>query len=115
MSRASTHIITTTSPQSNTNTRLSQPVYTRIVQNFRLVWLDASIDDVNNNDWRENITRLRRTINAIDTFADADQCIQFLNNIKDEMVFLVVTGYVGEHVIPITHNKRRIHQNFINL
>ena len=78
-----------------------------------MICLDANIDEVNDNDWRDNISRLRHTINTIDTFADADKCIQFLTNIKDEMVFLIVTGHVGQHVVPIIHNMTQLDSIYI--
>jgi len=98
---------------SHTNRELSQPTYTRIVQNFRLIYLDANIDEVNDNDWWDNISKLRRIIYTIDTFADADKCIQFLTNIKDEMVFLIVTGYIGQHVVPIIHSMTQLDSIYI--
>ena len=113
MSRSSTEIPDKTPPEPNIYTRLTQPAYKRIVQNFRLVWLDASIDEENDNDWCENIRRLRRSISIIDTFADPDQCIQFLENIKEEITFMVVTGYVGQHVISIIHNMAQIESIYI--
>ncbi len=113
MSTSSTEIVAKTSPESSTYTRLTQPTYKRIVQNFRLVWLDASIDQGNDDDWCENIRQLRSSINAIDIFADADQCIHFLDNIKKEMIFLVVTGYTGQHVTPIIHNMAKLDSIYI--
>jgi tetratricopeptide (TPR) repeat protein len=113
MSTPSKDITATISAESNTDTRLSQPTYTRIIQTFRLIWLDANIDEVNDKDWRDNIKRLRCTINTIDTFTDADQGIQFLENIKDERVFLVVTGYVGEYVVANIHDIAQLDSIYI--
>ena len=113
MSRFSTDINAATAPQFNTNTRRNQSTYTHIVPNFRLVWLDASNDDVSDDGWRENIPRLRRIINTIDTFIDIGECIQFLGDIKDEMIFLVVTGYVGQHMVPIVHDITQLDSIYI--
>jgi hypothetical protein len=113
MPRPSKDITAVASTESNTTTRPSQPTYTRIAQNFRLICLNANIDEMNDKDWRDNISRLRRTINTIDTFADADECIHFLTNIKEQTVFLIVTGYVGQQVVPIIHHMTQLDSIYI--
>jgi hypothetical protein len=113
MPRPSKDITAVTSTESNTTTRSTRPTYTRIIQNFYLICLDANIDEINDNDWRDNISRLPRSINNIHTFVDTDKCIQFINNIKDEIVFLIVTGYVGQQLIPIIHNMTQLHSIYI--
>ena len=45
-----------------------------MVQNVLLVWLDADIDE-NNDDFRNTIIHLRRTFNTIKTFTDGQECI----------------------------------------
>jgi tetratricopeptide (TPR) repeat protein len=113
MSRSSKDITVAVSSPPNTGTELHPSTYTRMVQNFRLIWLDADIDEVNDLAWRENIARLRRTINTIDTFTNADECIQFLINIKDETVFLVVNGYVVQHIVSVIHNMSQLDSIYI--
>jgi tetratricopeptide (TPR) repeat protein len=108
MCEASTLITGIPYSESNTNGSITQPLYKRIVQNFCLVWLDTNIDDCS-----ENIRKLRRTIHVIHTLTDAAQCIELLKNIKDEMVFLVVTGYVGEHLIPTIHDITQLYSVYI--
>jgi hypothetical protein len=63
--------------------RLSRLPYARMVQNFLLIWLDGSIDEVNNDDRRNSITKLRQVVNVVNTFTDADECIDFINDIKE--------------------------------
>ncbi len=36
--------------------------YARIIQNFVLVWLDKNIEEINNSNYRETITKLRQVV-----------------------------------------------------
>jgi hypothetical protein len=68
------------------STRPGRLPYARMVQNFLLLWLDGSIDEVKNDDCRNSITKLRQVVNTVNTFTNADECIDFINGIKDETV-----------------------------
>jgi hypothetical protein len=85
--------------------RLSRLPYARMVQNFLLIWLDGSINEVNNDDCRNSITKLRQVVNAVNTFTDADECIDFINAIKEETVFLIFSGAFGQTTVPTVHDK----------
>jgi hypothetical protein len=101
------------SPITYTSTRQQQPRYTRVIQNFRLIWLDANIDEGNESVYRDTINHLRRTVNSIEIFTDADQCISFLTDIKDEKVFLIVTGYVGQRITPLIHDMPQLDSIYV--
>src|ERR1700722_17601404 len=55
----------------------ARPLRVRIVQNFTLIWLDSNINE-SNIDFKDSLTQLRQIVNTIDTFTDADQCVNFL-------------------------------------
>jgi Tfp pilus assembly protein PilF len=85
----------------------------RIVQNFRLVWLDGSIDVINNADCRNSITKLRQIINTVNTFTDVDECIGFINDIKEEKAFLISSGALGQTTVPVVHEKPQLSTIYI--
>ena len=58
-----------------------------IVQNFRLVWLD--------------VTNEKR--NSIDLFKDIDQCIDYITDVKDEKIFLIISGCLMEQNLRILY------------
>jgi hypothetical protein len=62
-----------------------------MVQNFHLVWLDGGNNEVNNDDYRNSITKLRQVVNTVNTFTDVDECIDFITDIKDEMTFMIIS------------------------
>ncbi|CAF4802947.1 unnamed protein product [Rotaria sp. Silwood1] len=77
---------------------LPRPVR-RVLQNFLLVWLDANIDESNEN-FKKPLQCLRRIVSTITTFTDVDECIDFLSGIQNEKVFMIVAGVLGRQIIP---------------
>ncbi|CAF1061829.1 unnamed protein product [Rotaria sordida] len=77
---------------------LSRPVQ-RVLQNFLLVWLDANINE-SNEDYKKLLQQLRRIVASVTTFTDAQKCVDFLSEIKREKVFMIVSGSLGQHVVP---------------
>jgi len=79
-----------------------------MVQNFRLVCLDESIDEVSNDDCRSSITKLREIINTVNTSTDMDECIDFINSIEEEKAFMISSGALGQTTVPVVHNKPQV-------
>ncbi len=73
----------------------------RMIQNFHLVWLDGSIDEINNTDCRNSITKLRQVVNTVNTFTNVDECIDFITDIKDEMTFMIISEAFSRIIIPV--------------
>ena len=69
----------------------------RMIQNFHLVWLDANIDEENNEDCRNSITQLRQVVNTVNTFVDADECIRFHQPTwkKFKALLMISSGAMG--------------------
>jgi hypothetical protein len=88
-------------PPSTMPTRLP---YARMVQNFLLLWLDGSIDENNNDDYRNSINKLRQVVNTVNTFTDADECIDFITEIKKETIFIIVSGTFSAAIVPIVQD-----------
>ena len=87
-------------------------VNVRMVQNVLLVWLDTNID-TNNNDCQNTITRLRHVINDISTFTDGDECIKFIQNIHDSKACMIISGSLGQHIVPQVHDMSQVNTIFI--
>ena len=84
----------------------------QMVQNVLLIWLDSNIDD-NNEDCHNTISQLRRVVNTINTFTDGDQCIQFINNMDNEKACIIISGALGEHIVPRIHDMSQVDSIFI--
>jgi tetratricopeptide (TPR) repeat protein len=83
-----------------------------MVQNFHLVWLDGSIDETN-DDCRNSITKLRQVVNTVNTFVDVDECIDFINGIKEERAFVIFSGALGKTTVPMVHDKPQVNTIYI--
>jgi tetratricopeptide (TPR) repeat protein len=62
---------------------------------------------------RNTISKLRRIINRINTFIDSDQCIRFLESLNNEKAFIIISGALGQQVVPIMHDMPQLHAIFI--
>jgi tetratricopeptide (TPR) repeat protein len=82
------------------------------VQNVLLIWLDSNFDD-SKEDCHNTVVQLRRVVNDIHTFGDGEQCIQFLNTIDDNKVCMIISGSLGEHIVPRVHNMSQVDSIFI--
>ena len=56
---------TPAAPPEHTSIRPRQTPHVRRIQNFLLVWLDANIDEANNEDCINTIAKLRETVNNV--------------------------------------------------
>ena len=83
-----------------------------MVQNVLLIWLDDSIDNQNVN-CRHTITQLRSTINTTMTFTDPDECVDFLTNISDENVCMIISAALSQHLVPFIHPIAHLQSIFI--
>lgn len=95
------------------STKPSRISHVRMVQNFLVVWLDASIDEVNNDDCRNSIAKLQQVVNTVNTFTDPDECIDFITDIKHEKAFMIVSGTFSQSVIPIIQNISQVNSVYI--
>ena len=78
-----------------------------------LIWLDTSFDEVNDNGWHTIKTQLRDIVGSIHTFTDTDRCIDFLTDIGDEKIFLIISDTYGQNIVPIVHEISQLSSIYI--
>ena len=96
-----------TTPKSTAASQGTRPGrlhYVQTVQNFHLVWLDGSIDEVNDDNCRNSVTKLRQVVNTVNTFIDPDECIDFIDDNKEERAFIIFSGALGQIIVPLVHD-----------
>ena len=83
-----------------------------MAQNVLLVWLDSHIkqDQV---EYKKNITSLRKIIDTIYIYTNVDDCMQFVEQTKNENVCMIVSGSLGQHIVPRIHNLSQLDSIFI--
>ncbi len=79
------------------------PTRERIAQNFLLIWIDANIDE-SKQDCQNTLAQLRSVVNNVNMFKQREQCIQFLNDTEKEKAFIIVSGSLGQHLVPDIHD-----------
>jgi hypothetical protein len=84
----------------------------KMMQNALLIWLDNNIDD-NNEACRNTVAQLRRTFNIVNTFTDPDQCIDYLTDISDGKVSIIISGALCEDIVPFIHDITQLDTIFI--
>ena len=72
----------------------------RTIENCIVVWLDAAIEQSNQD---KCFVSLRGAINEINFFTELNQCIQFLHGIDEDKVFVIASGSLGAQLVPIIH------------
>ncbi|CAF3481265.1 unnamed protein product [Rotaria socialis] len=86
-----------------------EPVGTELNENleeFTVIWLDARIDT--SVDCIDTKKHLQSIINYLKTFNDSAKCIDYIKAVKEEKVFLIVSGTYGEKVVPDIENLPQI-------
>ncbi|CAF3021069.1 unnamed protein product [Rotaria sp. Silwood2] len=83
-----------------------------IVQDFFVVWLDNHLDE-SKEDFHNSLTKLQRTIDVIEKFRDANECITHISRSENKKIFLVVSGKLTNDVVPLTHDKSQIYAIYI--
>jgi hypothetical protein len=69
---------------------------------FACLWLDQSVDSTQDN--RDTQKELRQVINHLRTFDNSDECEQYIQQITQEKVVLIVSGSLGRQVVPRLHD-----------
>ncbi|CAF1371980.1 unnamed protein product [Rotaria sordida] len=83
-----------------------------LVQNFFLVWLDNHLNE-SKEDFHNSLTKLHRTIDVIEKFSDANECIMHISRSENKKIFLVVSGKLTNDIVPLTHDKSQIYAIYI--
>lgn len=67
-------------------------------ENFVIVWLDSNICDSDENT-RNEIVKLQNIIENVKTFNDVDQCFNFLQGVKNEKIFMIISDSFEQYFI----------------
>lgn len=68
----------------------------RIVENFVVVWWDLAVE------------RISRTSTYCEFVSDSNECLEFLRQIKDERIFIIASGGLGQKSIDELQKMRTI-------
>ncbi|CAF0761669.1 unnamed protein product [Adineta steineri] len=74
----------------------------RRAPNYLLIWVDASIDQAD-KDCQNTLAHLKNVVNDVSLCTEPNQCIQVLNQVDKERVFVITSGSLGQHLVPRIH------------
>ena len=75
----------------------------RIMQNFLLIWLRADID-YSSQEQQNILVELRSIANEVSVFTQSDECIDYVTDIVDIKVILIIDDTLGEQILPLIHD-----------
>jgi hypothetical protein len=87
--------------------------YARMSQNFLLILLHESMNEINNDDCHKTITQLRQVGNTVNTFTDADKCIDFITDIEEKKTLLIVSGSFSQVIVPVVQDISQVRSTYI--
>ncbi|CAF3582838.1 unnamed protein product [Rotaria sp. Silwood1] len=82
------------------------------VENFIIIWLDASLD-IHSNEQNSFKNRFQNLVHLILLFNEVNQCIDFITDIKNEKIFLIISGLLGRKLMPVINNFSQIDSVYI--
>jgi hypothetical protein len=83
----------------------------RNLESFTCVWLDGSVNET--DDSRQTEQKLRQIINHLFTCNDEKKCEKYIRNTTQEKVVLIVSGTMGQHIIPRIHNLSQLSAYYV--
>ncbi|CAF1448532.1 unnamed protein product [Adineta steineri] len=81
-------------------------------ESITLIWFDKSID-LNSKDIQLTKAMLKEINDYTLLFTNIDACIQYIESIKSETIFLIVSGSDAHNLLSKIHNLRQIDSIFI--
>lgn len=63
-------------------------------------------------DYQNSTKQFQRIVNSIKTFTNINECKTFFDQIKNEQFFLIVSGSVGEQLVPNIENLSHLNSTY---
>ncbi|CAF4670595.1 unnamed protein product, partial [Rotaria sp. Silwood2] len=107
----------TTREVSNTNYSVSDVIVTNNnaseynLENFVIIWMDNNVNQ--SYDTRQTKVQLRSIVNFLKIFDNSNEGISYIEKIQMEKIFLIISGTLGENVIPRIHHLSQIESIYI--
>lgn len=84
----------------------------RFIDSCLVVWLDWKIDESNAND-QNMIHQLQCVVNTIKTFNTVDECVDFLTQIKNEKIFLILSDVNDQHIMSLIQDRAQLDSVYV--
>ena len=84
---------------------------TKNKEDIQLIWLDSNMND--SSDYTLTQTMLLELNPAVQFYSNVDRCLDLIKSIKDEQIFLIVSGALARRVLSQIHQQRTLVAIFI--
>ncbi|CAF4661311.1 unnamed protein product [Rotaria socialis] len=74
-----------------------------MTQNYLLIWVDQNIDETT-KDCRDILAQLHEVVNDLNVCTTPEGCIDLLSEMSEGKAFVIVSGYVGQQLVPEIHS-----------
>ncbi|CAF2151864.1 unnamed protein product [Rotaria magnacalcarata] len=91
-SKATVNAKTPTTSLATTRFRCSR------IENYVVIWADRNID-LNKLDCQNTIANLRGIVNQVNPYTKLEECIEWLNENKEETAFIITSGALGQQLV----------------
>ena len=87
----------------NIQDNVSQKIQWQIAEHLIVIWLNlnASVDD--------SIIKLQYVVNSIKSFTHLDQCVDFLTDVRDKKVLMIISESFEQSIVPLIHDIHQLH------
>ena len=90
----------------------SQNSQKRILDNFIVIWLDSNINEYD-TDTQYSINQLQNVVNSFERFVDPEQCIDYLTDIKNVKVFMIVSGSLEQQFVTLIQDIPQLYAIYV--
>jgi hypothetical protein len=84
----------------------------RSIEDFVIIWLDENMNE-HHEHYQNSIIQLRTIVNSLKTFNDSNQCIDFLTDIINKKIFLILSNNLAQILIPLIDDVFQIDSIYI--
>ena len=84
----------------------------KVIENFILIWLDKDINE-SSNEYQNSIHLFQSFVNTIKLFSNSDEFHRFIQQIKDEQLFIIASGSLAEQIAPEIEINVQIHSIYV--
>jgi hypothetical protein len=91
----------------------AHPIERCAMQNFLLVWVDDKIK-MNSKKYTKTLERIRSIVNDVTIITETQPCIEFLREITNEKVFVIVSEGLGRELVPSIHSMVQLDTIYIS-
>jgi hypothetical protein len=78
------------------------------LEDFLVVWLDPNIGKIEKSNFDIPTNQLRRIINRLRKFDRTKACVEYINRIVNEKIFLILSASFYQQILPVVSELEQV-------